>query len=193
MEPQTEMQKMLAGDLYRAADPELVQARHRARAICRRFNLTTEEVPEQRIALLRELLGTAGTPIEIEPPFFCDYGFNIRLGANVYVNFGCVLLDCNRITIGDNALLGPGVHIYAATHPVDPAVRASLREMARPVTIGRNVWLGGGAIVCPGVEIGDNCVIGAGSVVTRSIQADHVAVGNPCRVVRRVTDKRSGS
>ena len=180
----SELESMLAGDLYRPADPELVAARRRARRLCRQFNATTEEQPEDRIAIIKELFGSVGDRIEIEPRFACDYGFNIRVGRNVFMNFDCVLLDCNRIIIGDNVLMGPGVHIYAATHPLDAATRASGRELALPVTIGNDVWIGGGAIICPGVEIGDGCVIGAGSVVTRSVPAGTVAAGNPCRAIR---------
>jgi maltose O-acetyltransferase len=184
MDPATQMQRMLAGELYFAGDAELAAARRRARVLCRRYNDSEPDQREGRASILAELLGACGSRVEIEPPFFCDYGFNIRLGSGVFLNFNCVLLDCHRITLGDNVLLGPGVHIYAATHPTDPRVRATGQELALPVTIGSNVWLGGGVIVCPGVEIGDDCVIGAGSVVTRSIPAGSVAVGNPCRVVR---------
>jgi len=180
----TELQRMLAGGLYRPADPALSDARTLARERMRAFNNSTEQDPALRLKLLRQLLGSIGDSPEIEPPLYCDYGVNITLGDRVFMNFGCVLLDCNRITIGDRTLLGPGVHIYAATHPVDPDVRASGLELAQPVTIGSDVWIGGGAIICPGVEIGDGAVIGAGSVVTRNIPARSIAVGNPCRVVR---------
>lgn len=180
----TELQNMLAGELYRPADPELLAARRRARRICRAFNATSEEEPDRRAEVLAELFAAVGDRIEIEPRFACDYGFNIRLGRNVFMNFDCILLDCNRITIGDNVLIGPGVHIYAATHPIEPAIRADGRELALPVTIGSDVWIGGGAIICPDVEIGDGTVIGAGSVVTRSIPSGKVAAGNPCRVIR---------
>lgn len=182
----TEQRSMLAGELYRPADPALVAARQLARARMRVFNASTEQDPPLRERLLRDLLGAVGASPEVEPPLYCDYGFNITLGDRVFMNFGCVLLDCNLITIGDRTLLGPGVHIYAATHPVDPEVRASGRELALPVTIGSDVWVGGGAIICPGVEIGDGAVIGAGSVVTRNIPARSIAVGNPCRVIRNV-------
>ena len=182
----TELQNMLAGELYLAYDPALVAARRKARALCRAFNQSTEEQPAERDRLLRELCGRVGSNPEIEPPFFCDYGFNIFLGDRVFMNFDCVLLDCNRITIGDRTLLGPGVHIYAATHPVEPETRAAGRECAFPVTIGTDVWIGGGSIICPRVEIGDGAVIGAGSVVTRSIPPRCIAVGNPCRVIREL-------
>ncbi len=182
--PPTELQNMLAGRLYLPSDPDLLVARKRARRLCRAFNQTTEEQPQERDSILRELCASVGASPEIEPRFSCDYGFNISLGDRVFINFDCVLLDCNRITIGDRTLLGPGVHIYAATHPVESEVRAHGRELAQPVTIGSDVWIGGGAIVCPGVEIGTGAVIGAGSVVTTSIPPHCIAVGNPCRVIR---------
>lgn len=180
----TEKEKMLAGDLYVAADPELVADRKRARRLTRLYNQTTEEETAERERLLRELLGRAGSRIEIEPPFRCDYGSNIDAGDGLYMNFDCVILDCAPVRIGKNVACGPGVHIYAATHPLDAKERIKGPELARPVTIGDNVWIGGGAIICPGVTIGDNTTIGAGSVVTRDIPSNVFAAGNPCRVVR---------
>ena len=177
---------MLAGELYSPADPELSRARNRARRLCREFNATTEEETDRRARLLGELFGAVGPRVEVEPPLRCDYGFNIRAGDNLYANFGCVFLDCAPITLGRNVFLGPGVHLYGATHPIDDRVRAEGRELARPITIGDDVWIGGGVIVCPGVTIGDRCVIGAGSVVTRRIPAGHVGAGNPCRVLREI-------
>ena len=147
----------------------------------RMYNATTEEETARRRELLVELFGAIGAGEEIEPDFRCDYGFNIRAGAKLFMNFGCVVLDCAPVTIGDGCLFGPGVHIYAATHPTDPAVRLTGRELARPVTIGHNVWVGGGAIICPGVTIGDGAVIGAGAVVTRDVGAGVTVVGNPGR------------
>jgi maltose O-acetyltransferase len=177
---------MLAGELYLASDPELVAARKRARKLTRAYNATTEEEIEKRAALLAELFATVVRDVEIEPPFRCDYGTNIRLGRRVYMNMGCVILDCNRVTIGDNVLFGPDVHVYAATHPVDPEVRQRGGELALPVTIGDDVWVGGGAILSAGVTIGSNTTIGAGSVVVRDVPANVVAAGNPCRVVREL-------
>lgn len=179
----TERAKMLAGELYLASDPELVQLRRRARRLTRAFNASPDDDPAQRAALLRDLLAHCGQGVEIEPLFQCDYGFNIRLADRVYMNFGCVLLDCAPITIGEGTLLGPGVHLYAATHPTDPALRRSGRERAKPITIGSNAWIGGGAIICPGVTIADDAVVGAGSVVTRDVPKGAVVVGNPGRVV----------
>jgi maltose O-acetyltransferase len=177
---------MLAGELYLSADRELVELRRRARRQTRAYNETTEEEPDKRRAILTELFGAAGPRLEVETPFRCDYGWNIFAGDNLYMNFGCVLLDCAPIRLGRNVMMAPNVHLYTATHPVDPVVRASGRELAFPITIGDDVWLGGGAIVCPGVTIGDGAVIGAGSVVTKDIPALCVAVGNPCRVIRTI-------
>ncbi len=187
MDPvKTERELMLAGEMYLASDPELVEARRRARRLTRMFNQSTEEEVELRRRLIGELFGAVGARFEIEPSFRCDYGFNIYAGENLFVNFGAVFLDCAPIRIGRNAFLAPGVHLYAATHPKDAAERVLGREYALPITIGDDVWLGGGVIVCPGVTIGDRCVIGAGSVVTKNIPAGVVAAGNPCRVIRNV-------
>lgn len=176
---------MLAGELYLASDPELVAARRRARRLTRLFNTTTEEDVEKRKELLRELFGSIGPRAEVEPDFRCDYGFNIRAGAGLFMNFGCVILDCAAVTIGDKVLMGPGVHIYAATHPIEASARRGGRELAKPVTIGNNVWIGGRAVIGPGVTIGDDAVIGSGSVVTKDVAAGVVAVGSPAKEIRR--------
>jgi maltose O-acetyltransferase len=186
-QPLTEKQKMLAGELYLAADAELSAERRNARRLARLYNATTEDDEDVRRQILEEWFGQIGPQVQIEPPFRCDYGYNIRAGDNFYANYGCIILDCCPVTIGDNVLLAPNVQIYAAYHPVDPAERLTGRELAAPVTIGSNVWFGGGAIICPGVTIGDNTTIGAGSVVVKDIPANVVAVGNPCRVVRRLS------
>ena len=183
----TELEKMLAGELYLAADPELAAARRRARRLTRLYNRTTEEDEEERSALLRELLGALGEGAVIEPPFRCDYGAHIYTGDRFYANFGCVVLDCAPVRIGSDVMFGPSVQIYAALHPLDAATRIAGPELAAPVTIGDRVWIGGGAIVCPGVTIGEGTTIGAGSVVTRDIPAHVLAVGNPCRVVRSLS------
>jgi maltose O-acetyltransferase len=180
----TERDNMLAGRPYVAADPELVEARAQARSLLRQYNATLQDEPDRRAALLRELLGHAGTNAWIEPPFFCDYGTYLFLGDGAFLNFNCVVLDCNHVRIGAGTMLGPAVQIYAATHDPDPAVRVLGPELAFPVTIGRNCWIGGGAIIGPGVTIGDNTTIGAGSVVTKDIPPNVIAVGNPCRVLR---------
>ena len=177
---------MLRGELYLASDPELTKLRDRARQITRAYNSTIETERDMRRTLLNRLLGQMPPKLEIEPPFRCDYGTNIYLGQNFYANFGVVLLDCAEIRIGENVLLAPNVQIYTAHHPLDPETRLTGAELASPITIGDNVWIGGGAIVLPGVTIGDNTTIGAGSVVTKDIPAGVVAVGNPCRVIRRI-------
>ncbi len=179
----TEKDKMLAGELYDPFDPALVAERELARELCLLLNASREDDPAGRAAIVTRLLGTP-TDAFIQPPFFCDYGSNITLGRKVFFNFNCVILDVCAVAIGNHVLFGPGVQIYTATHPLDAAIRRSGLESAAPISIGDDVWIGGGAIVCPGVTIGARTVIGAGSVVTRDIPADVVAVGNPCRVLR---------
>lgn len=182
----TEKQKMLAGELYLASDPELAAESLRAAQLVQRYNQTPAGARQHRTEILRELLGQVGDEPQIVPPFHCDYGSNIFVGHRFYMNYGGVILDCNTVHIGDDVLCAPYVQIYTAHHPVDPTVRLSGRELASPIRIGNNVWIGGGAIICPGVTIGDNTTIGAGSVVTQDIPANVVAVGNPCRVLRSV-------
>ncbi len=177
---------MLAGELYLGWDPQLFSERARARTLLRAYNQTTEEELKQRQELLSQLLGAVGAGTWIEPPFFCDYGEHIRLGERVYMNFQCVILDCNPVTLGDDVFLGPAVQLYAATHPLDPDQRIQGPELGRPITIGSKVWIGGGSIICPGVTIGEGTTIGAGSVVTRDIPAYVFAAGNPCRVIRNL-------
>lgn len=178
---------MLAGEPYLASDPVLRAARARARMLTRRYNITTDAEARRREHLLRMLLARVGRGVFIEPPFFCDYGGNISLGDDVYMNTGCVILDCGSVEIGSGVLLGPRVQIYAAHHPLEPDRRRDGRELASPVVIGENTWIGGGAIVCPGVRIGANTTIGAGSVVSRDVPPNVVAAGNPCRAVRRLS------
>ena len=170
-----EKAKMLAGELYDALDEELVRESEAAERRLRSFNATGDGTE------LRALLGSVGERTEVRAPFYCDYGYNIVLGAKVFLNFGCVLLDVCRITIGDGCQIGPGVQIYAADHPREAEVRRRGLENGRPVTIGRDVWIGGGAIVLPGVTIGDDAVIGAGSVVTRDVAKGATVMGNPAR------------
>ncbi len=183
----TEKQKMLAGEFYLANDPELATDSKRAYRLLRMYNSTTEEQQEQRRQILQELFGRVGEIITIVPPFYCDYGSNISVGNNFYMNYGCVILDCNQVEIGDNVLCAPYVQIYTAHHPVEAEIRLTGRELATSIKIGNNVWIGGGAIICPGVTIGDNTTIGAGSVVVKDIPANVVAVGNPCRVIRHLS------
>ena len=182
----TEREKMLAGALYLASDPELAQGRQRARRLTRLYNATTEEEETLRLQLLEELFGSVGNGAFIEPPFRCDYGDNIHVGTRFYVNFGCVILDCARASIGNDVKFGPNVQIYTAYHPIDALTRIAGPELAAPISIGDRVWLGGGVIVCPGVTIGENTTVGAGSVVTKDIPANVVAAGNPCRVLRKL-------
>ncbi|BAZ49283.1 transferase hexapeptide repeat protein [Nostoc sp. NIES-4103] len=184
---QTEKQKMLAGEFYLADDPELASLSKRASRLLRMYNATTEEQREQRRQILQELFAKVGEKISIVPPFHCDYGSNISAGNGLYMNYGCVILDCNLVEIGDNVLCAPYVQIYTAYHPTDPEIRLTGRELAAPIKIGNNVWIGGGAIVCPGVTIGDNTTIGAGSVVVKNIPANVVAAGNPCRIIRHLS------
>ncbi|MGE3820208.1 MAG: sugar O-acetyltransferase [Isosphaeraceae bacterium] len=183
----SERDKMLAGELYDPLDAALVEARDRARDLCQDLNATREAERELRRRILMELFAEGGDTAWIQPPFFCDYGSNIRLGRNVFFNFNCVVLDVRQIVIGDFTLFGPAVQIYTATHPMNAELRRS-REFARPITIGSDVWVGGGAIICPGVVIGSRAVIGAGSVVTREIPEGVFAAGNPCRVVREIDE-----
>jgi maltose O-acetyltransferase len=182
----TERAKMVAGELYNAADPELVLARRRARDLLRAYNATRDDENAERLRILGVLFASAGAGLTIEPPFYCDYGDNITLGERVYFNFNCVILDPAPVTIGSDVFFGPSVQIYTATHPLDHLERKSGLELARPIAIGSDVWIGGGAILCPGVRIGERTVIGAGSVVTRDIPEGVLAVGNPCRVLRRL-------
>jgi len=183
----SERDKMLAGELYDPLDPELVQARNRARDFCQDLNATREADQELRRRILTELFGKGGDSVWMQPPFFCDYGSNIHLGERVFFNFNCVVLDVCRVEIGDYTLFGPAVQIYTATHPMNAELRRK-QEFAKPITIGSDVWVGGGAIICPGVTIGSRTVIGAGSVVTREIPAGVFAAGNPCRVIREITE-----
>jgi maltose O-acetyltransferase len=180
-----EKEKMLAGELYNPLDPELAGERQRARDICQRLNHSQPGDADGRARILAELLGVA-TDVWLEPPFYCDYGRNIRVGTKVFFNFDCVVLDVMPVTIGSHTLFGPAVQIYTAMHPLDAEERRRGLEFAKPVTIGADVWVGGGAIICPGVTIGDRAVIGAGSVVTRDVPAGVIAAGNPCRVIRAI-------
>ncbi len=183
----TEWEKMPSGELYDPLDPMLVRARTRARDLCQALNATREEQQDERRAILRQLLGAGGDDVWMQPPFFCDYGTNILLGSRCFFNFNCVVLDVARVTVGDHTLFGPAVQIYTAMHPMDAELRRR-QEFAKPVEIGSDVWVGGGAIICPGVRIGSRTVIGAGSVVTRDIPEGVFAAGNPCRVIRVISE-----
>lgn len=181
--PLSHKQRMLRGELYHGFDPELTRERQHAEVQLLRYNTSTDY--EERAAFLRTFLGAAGEGCFIKPSFSCDYGWNIFLGRNVFLNANCVLLDVLPIRIGDGTQIGPAVQIYTADHPRDPEVRRSGLESGKPVTIGANVWIGGGAILLPGITVGDDAVIGAGSVVTRDVAASATVVGNPARPVHR--------
>jgi maltose O-acetyltransferase len=180
----TQRERMLAGDLYFADDPELVAESHRAQSLQDKFNRAVTRTERQRI--LRQLLGSLGPDSEIRPPLFCDYGNHISVGARTFANFGLVALDVAAITIGNDVQIGPNVQLLTPTHPMDIELRRAKWEAAEPITIGDNVWLGGGVIVLPGVTIGDNTVVGAGSVVSRDLPDAVVAMGNPARVTRSI-------
>jgi maltose O-acetyltransferase len=181
-----EKAKMLRGELYSPLDPELVAERHRARQLFKSLNDSSVDRVAARRQLIKELIPRSGRDVWIEPPFYCDYGSNITLGDRVYFNFNCTILDVAPVTIGADVKFGPGVHVYTATHPLDATERRSGLEFGRPIEIGADTWIGGGAIICPGVHIGARSVVGAGSVVTKDLPADVVAVGNPCRVIRSI-------
>jgi maltose O-acetyltransferase len=178
---------MLSGELYDPLDGELVSARERARDLCQALNATREVEQDARRRLLSELLGAGGETAWIQPPFFCDYGSNIELGERVFFNFNCVVLDVCRVRIGAFTLFGPAVQIYTPMHPLNAELRRR-QEYGKPVEIGSDVWVGGGALILPGVRIGSRAVIGAGSVVTRDIPDGVFAAGNPCRVIREITE-----
>ncbi len=179
-------ERMLAGDLYIADDPDLARDAFRAHDLSHRINTMDPNDIDGRHALMRELLGAFGEGSEIRPPFRCDYGYHTFIGARTFANFGLVCLDVATIHIGDDVQIGPNVQLLTPTHPVEPGPRRDKREAAKPIVVADNVWLGGGAIVLPGVTIGENTVVGAGAVVTRDLASNVVAVGNPARVIRSI-------
>jgi maltose O-acetyltransferase len=181
----TEGDKMRAGQLYDAGDPDLITRRRRARDLCQAFNASREADPDERRRLVCALFASGGESVSIQPPFFCDYGDNIELGERVFFNFNCVVLDVCRVRIGSFTLFGPGAQVLTPLHPLDARLRRE-QEYGAPVTIGDDVWVGAGALILPGVTIGARAVIGAGSVVTRDVPEGVVAAGNPCRVLRAV-------
>ncbi|MBX0325259.1 sugar O-acetyltransferase [Halomicroarcula sp. F13] len=182
----SEKEKMLNGELYAADDPELVAERNHARNLTRRYNRTAPDNHETRRKLLEDLFGSLGEECHVEPPFRCDYGYNIHVGENFYANFDCVILDVCRVNIGQNCQIGPGVHIYTATHSLDATERVKGLEYGKPVTVGDNVWIGGQAVLNPGVTVGDDVVIGSGAVVTEDIPDDVVVQGNPATIVKEL-------
>ncbi|RTE11233.1 maltose acetyltransferase domain-containing protein [Paenibacillus whitsoniae] len=188
MQSKTEKEKMLSGELYQAGDAELVNDRLRARSLTRQYNQTLETDDKRRKEILLELLGSTGTNFYIEPTFRCDYGYNIHVGENFYANFDCIFLDVCEIRLGDSCFLGPGVHIYTATHPVEFRERISGAEFGKPVTIGNHVWIGGSAIINPGVKIGNNAVIASGAVITKDVPDNVVVGGNPAKIIKQINN-----
>lgn len=185
----TEKEKMLKGMLYDANyDPQLIEERLECKKLCRDYNELRPKDIAGRNVLLRKILGAAGDGLLVEQPFYCDYGYNIRVGKNFFANFNLVILDEAPVTFGDNVFVAPNCGFYTAGHPVDAPERNIGLEYARPITVGNDVWIGAGVSVLPGVTIGSNCVIGAGSVVTRDIPSNSIAVGNPCRVIKTIAD-----
>jgi maltose O-acetyltransferase len=182
----TEKEKMLNGELYIAADPELLKDRINARRLTRLYNQTDETEEYKRAEILKELFGSTEKNLFIEPTFRCDYGYNIHVGENFYANFDCVFLDVCEIRIGDNCFIAPGVQIYTATHPLNPTERISGAEFGIPVIIGNNVWVGGRAVINPGVKIGNNVVIASGSVVTKAVPDNVVVGGNPAKIIKQI-------
>ena len=183
----SEREKMLAGEPYDPMDAELVAARERARDLCHALNATRDAEEETRRRILRDLFGAGGDTVWMQPPFYCDYGANIELGERVFFNFNCVVLDVCPVRIGSFSLFGPAVQIYTPMHPFDAELRRR-EEYGKPVEIGSDVWVGGGAIILPGVRVGSRAVVGAGSVVTRDVPDGVFAAGNPCRVIREISE-----
>lgn len=183
-----EKERMLQGKLYIAQGEALTRDNRKSRKLTRLFNNTTEEQKEYRSELLKELFKSIGEKIYIEPPFRCDYGCNISIGENFYANYDCIILDVCNVNIGNNVFFAPRVNIFTAGHPIDAEIRNEMLEFGKPVRIGNNVWVGGNTVINPGVTIGNNVVIGSGSVVTKDIPDNVIAVGNPCRVLREISD-----
>ena len=182
----TEKEKMLAGEYYLANDETLGKDRKHCKQLLKQLNVDEFVVSDKTDAILQQLIPNAGKGLYIEPPFHCDYGYNITCGDNVYFNVNCVVLDVTEVKIGSNVFFAPAVQVYTATHPLDAVLRRS-KENGKPITIGDDCWIGGGAVICPGVTIGNRCVIGAGAVVTKDIPDDSMAVGNPAKVIRNLT------
>ena len=185
----TEKEKMLSGKLYMASDAELRKEAKKCRKLIRLFNNSTEEEIDYRTSLLKDLFGKVGKNVFIEPTFRCDYGKNIYIGDNFFANYDCIILDVCKVEIGNNVMFGPRVSVYTAGHPIDAEVRITGLEFGKEIKIGDNVWVGGNTVINPGIKIGDNVVIGSGSVVTKDIEDDVIVAGNPCRVLRKITDE----
>ncbi len=185
----TEWEKMQAGQIYNDFDQDLFNRRIEAKRLFRQFNLTDDEETPKRQDIMRRLFRRVGERVWIEPNFACEFGKNISIGNDVYINFGCVILDCGQVSIGNNTLIGPNVGLYSGNHTLDAQERMAGGLIPKDIHIGNRVWIGGNAILLPGVNIGDDSVIGAGSVVTHSIPSGVLAAGNPCRVIRKITEK----
>lgn len=185
----TEKEKMIAGELYNPLDEQLVLDRLQARLLLQQLNSLSEDKVEERKLILKQLLPNAADDLWLQPPFYCDYGYNLIIGETVFFNFNCVVLDVCEVAIGSRTMFGPNVQIYTATHPINHIERASGLEYGKPIKIGEDIWVGGSVVICPGVTIGDRCVIGAGSVVTKDIPADVFAGGNPCKVIRKLNEE----
>ncbi len=181
----TEKEKMIAGELYNANDEQLVKDRRSAKRMLRQLNITEYLVTKTAKQVIRDLIPNASKGLYIEPPFHCDYGYNISCGERVYFNVNCVVLDVAKVTIGNDVMFAPGVQLYTAAHPIDKDLRKT-DEFGKPITIGNDVWVGGGSIILPGITIGNNCVIGAGSVVTKDVPDNSMAVGNPAKVIKKL-------
>ncbi len=182
----TEKEKMLSGEMYLASDASLAVERNRAKDLTFELNNIKSSEVEKRATIIKKLLDKTGSSFGIESPFHCDYGYNIEIGDNFFANHGCIFLDCAKITIGKNVFIGPNVGLYTPNHPVDAKERAAWLEYALPITIGDDVWLGGDVKVMPGVTIGNNVIIGAGSIVTKDVPSNSMACGNPCKVIREI-------
>lgn len=182
----TEKEKMLSGEMYNPADPELVEDRKEARRKVRIYNQTLESEGHKRSELLMDLLGSTGKLVYMEPTIRFDYGYNTHVGENFFANFDCTILDVCEVRFGDNCMLGPSVQIYTATHPLLPVDRNSGEEYAKPITIGHNVWIGGNAVINPGIRVGDNAIVAAGAVVVKDVPANVVVGGNPARVIKKI-------
>lgn len=185
----TEKEKMIAGEMYDPMDKQLAEARVRTRLLIKALNDSSEDDTAGRRSILSQLVPNAAPDLWLQPPFYCDYGYNMKVGERVFFNFNCIVLDVAPVTIGSRTMFGPNVQVYTATHPVNHVERSSGKEYAKPISIGEDVWIGGSAVICPGVTIGDRTIIGAGSVVTKNIPADVLAAGNPCKVIRHLSDE----
>jgi acetyltransferase-like isoleucine patch superfamily enzyme len=185
----SEKENMLSGKLYKFFGEELTAERQCAKELVFDFNGLRPAETVARHKIIKKLFGKTGNNFFIEPPFRCDYGYNIEIGENFYANYNCIILDCSKVVIGDNVFIGPNISIFTAGHPIHSAIRNQELEYAFPITIGNNVWIGGNTVINPGVSLGDNSVIGSGSVVTKNIPANTIAAGNPCRVLRQITEE----